>query len=178
MGILDPGGAVIARDTFLTDNAGITRMPTDQRAWDAFIIELNKHFRHEEGSFIATFNGFSADPDGPTGDPVVNWVVFGPMVNIRLGLTVKGTSNDTVFEVTNLPDRLKPDTAQIVWFFGGHDNTADTAEPISCLISNSNTLKFGLGADNPAGGGWTNPGTKGLTNANLSIMYSLWSVGM
>lgn len=174
MGILDPGGVVIARDTFLTDNAGITRMPTDQRSWNTFIIELNKHFRHEEGSFTPTFNGFSADPATPT----CNWVVFGPMVNMRLGFATKGTSDDTVFEITNLPDRLKPDTAQIVWFFGGHDNTANTAEPISCLIANSNTLKFGLGADNPAGGGWTGAGTKGFTNANIVIAWSLWSVGM
>ena len=179
MGILDPSGAVIARKTFLTNNSAIARFPTSQIEWSSFLFEFNNNFIQEEGSFIATFTGFSTDPDGPTGDPVINYVQYGPIVHLRLGLSVLGTSDAVTFEITNLPARLQPDTAQIYWFFGGHDAGAVTAEPISVLFQNSATIKFGLGHDNPAGGGWTSSATtKGFTNANLTLSYSLWSKGM
>ena len=106
-------------------------------------------------------------------------MIDGSIVHIRLGLSVQGTSDDTVFEITNLPDNLQPDTAQIGWFFGGHDNGSNSSEPISFLVGNTSTLKFGLGYDHPTGGGWTGSSTaKGFSNANLMISYSLWSVGM
>ena len=174
MTILSPGANITAKNTFLLDSSQISKLPVDALTWQHFIFELSRWIENEEGSFTPTFNGFSADPASPT----INWVRFGPIVNVRLGFTTKGTSDDTVFQVTNWPEKLRPDTEQIVWFFGGHDNTADSSEPISAVIGNSATVSFGLGADNPSGGGWTGSGTKGFTNASISFSYNLWSKGM
>ncbi len=118
------------------------------------------------GNFTPTYTGFSADPTG-----TANWTLNGSSVNIRLGF-INGTSDATTMTVTNLPANLTPSLAQIVPIVGLHDNTADSAAVGSVLISGT-TLTFGLDGDNVLGGGFTNSGTKGLQNANVSISYSL-----
>ncbi len=174
MTILRPGSDKIQWNSRLLRNSNITRFPQTQTEWNAFIVEFNKYIPNYEGSFTPTFTGFSSDPS----TPVVNWVRFGPMVNLRFSF-LTGTSNTTTLEINNLPSELRPDTAQIVWFFGAVDAGSDTAVPISVLLASSADIKFGLGVGNETGGGWTNSATdKGIQNKNLSISYSLWSKGM
>lgn len=173
MTILRPGSDRIQWNSRLLRNSNITRFPKTQHDWNSFILEFNKHIPNYEGSFTPTFTGFSTDPT----TPIVNWVRFGPMINVRFSF-LTGTSDTTTLEINNLPEELRPDTAQIVWFFGAHDNGSDTAVPISVQISNSADLKFGLGVGNETGGGWTSSSAKGIQNTNLSISYSLWSKGM
>jgi len=174
MSILSPGGSIIQKNTYLPNNAGINRFPTSQVEWNTFVQELNRWMINEEGSFTPTFNGFSADP----ATPIVNYVRMGPIVNVRFAFNT-GTSDDTVFEITNWPEALQPDTAQIVWFFGGYDNGSDSSAPVAALFAASSTLKFGLDIGNELGGGWTGGGTvKGFQNANFSLTYNLWSKGM
>lgn len=174
MAFIDPENKVIARSSFWADNPGVQRYPKNTREWHNFITEVNKWIAHEEGSFTPTFNGFSSDPSG-----LCNWVRFGPTVHMRLAWGGgSGTSDDTVLEITNLPEDLRPDTAQIYWIFGGRDNGSVSTEPVSVLFQNSGVVSFGLGADNPSGGGWTASGNKGINNANMTVSWSVWSRGM
>ena len=131
-------------------------------------FQINAATIYQTGTFTPTLTGFSADPSSPT----TSWALSGQTVTLRMGFTT-GTSDATTFTITNLPAALTPVNAQIVPIIGLHDNTADSAAVGSILISGT-TLTFGLGGDNPLGGGFTASGTKGFSNANVAINYSLW----
>ena len=173
--IIFPAGQdtdIIQFKSGLLRNSGIIRMPTSQREWSAYIVELNKWIENHEASFTPTFTGFSSDPSSA----LVNYVRFGPMVNVRLSF-LTGTSDATTWTITNIPNEISPDTAQIVWIFGAHDGGSDSTDPIAIQIS-STEWTFGLGVGNETGGGWTGSSAKGLQNKNLSFCYSTWSKGM
>lgn len=173
--ILNPSGQdsnIIQTKSTLLRNSNITRMPQSQQEWNGFIVEFNKWIVNHEGSFTPTFTGFSTDPSSA----IVNWVRFGPLVNVRLAF-LTGTSDATTWTITNIPDEITPDTAQIVWIFGAHDGGSDSTDPIAIQIS-STSWTFGLGVGNETGGGWTGSLAKGLQNSNLSFTYNTWSKGM
>lgn len=109
--ILKPGGTpanassgfAFESDSRLLSHTGITRMPSSQREWQNFILELNKWVKSKSGIFVPTFTGFSSDPANPT----VEWYLFGKYVSLYFNFAT-GTSDATGFTITNLPDEINP----------------------------------------------------------------------
>ena len=152
----------------LLSNPLLQKMPQNDRAWSRYQQELHKI---ESGTFVPTFGGFSSDPASPN----VRWTRQGSIITLNFHFTT-GTSDDTVFTITNFPAQLVAQQAKPILMSGFHDNTAASTETGSVIIPGpgSSILSFGLGADNFAGGGWTGAGTKGFQlGTGTDVMYSV-----
>lgn len=148
------------------DNPILQRFPTNQREWVQYQNEANKI---ESGSWTPAFVGFSADPSG-----TCYWERFGNIVLLRLAFTT-GTSNDTTFQITNLPAFL---TAPNTWtiplggFVDGGSNVA-TLGGATISAPGATTITFGLGTSY-YGGGFTASSTKGFSSASgTAFMYPI-----
>jgi hypothetical protein len=160
-----PGAFAYLKDSRLLDKRNIQTMPTSQREWNTFILELNKWLKNETGNFDPTFTGFSSDPSSAS-----CWYHrFGQLVHLEFIFTT-GTSDDTGFTITNLPAIITPRDSQILPMIGLHDNTADIADRGSVKIGSDNVITFY--SDNHAGA-WTGSGTKGFGTSGQSVIYSL-----
>lgn len=144
------------------DNPGIQRYPINQENWHYYLQETNKVIT---GSFTPTFTGFSAAPSG-----TVYWVKEGNWVTLRFSFTT-GTSNDTVFAITNFPGYLGCQQARSVIVHGGAiDNGSASTSVVFGVVPGVSTatdvFSFGLGPENAAGGGWNGAAAnKGFSSA-------------
>ena len=173
-------GGVTEKNSRLKQNTAITKMPTSQREWNAFIQELDKWQRDEEGVFVPTFSGFSVDPqNSATGVVDCKYHVSGKTVSLNLDFGIEGTSDQTYFRITNLPDNLKPALAQQGIVGLGIDNGTELTIPILWRVylktsgSTTDIDFFPLASAAGGIGNWTASGGKGFSG-DVDIMYSLW----
>lgn len=171
---------VTAKNGRLKHNSAITKMPTTQNEWNDFIRELEKWQRDEEGVFVPTFSGFSVDPQN-SGTGVIDCLyhVSGKTVCINLDFGIEGTSDQTYFRITNLPEHLKPKILQQGIVGYGIDNGTEFTTPVAWRVykktdaSTTDIDFFPLAAAAGGIGNWTNSGGKGFSR-DIDIMYSLW----
>lgn len=143
-----------------TATAGTPMEVYDGTSWGAV------HFGFSQGSFTPTFTGFSADPS----TPVVYYVVYGKMVTVILDFGL-GTSDDTVFQINNIPAAIQPDRTFEIILPKGVDNATAVDITSIRLQASSATWLFCKNGDN---NGWTNSGFKGLdTSFAYSFTYCL-----
>lgn len=157
----------------LTSDPDIARMPTTQREWSTFIQQLNKAFANESDGWTPTFQGFSVDPS----TPFCWYQRYGQVVMIEFHFGT-GTSNDTTFQITNVPEAIRPYTSQTVLCRGlvddGSQITVGSAE-----VTPAGLIRFFTKdhAVSDVDGLWTDLTAKGfdtnLINEPLSIMYML-----
>ena len=169
-----PAGYSYSKDSFLQENGDIQRYPRNQQEWSAFISELGKLIKNENGFWVPTFNGFSADPT----DPVCIWHRYGQVVEIKFVFTT-GTSDGTTFQILNVPEVIRPNRQNIqagatYALIGGLE---DNGTPITtaCTVQVSRTGSLAFYSDSHFGG-WTASGAKGFTdgaNNPSSIVYLL-----
>ena len=152
----------------LLDNPNLTRMPKDERQWNAFILELQKWVRNETGIFAPTFTGFSADPSGA----VVEWARYGQIVLLEFYFSI-GDSDTTAFTITNLPSDITPKYPY--YTMTGDMVNAGTAltEPSMVKVGEDGILTFYAGVT--VGDAWTGSSTKGFGSVGNSIIYHLRS---
>jgi len=184
-GIMRPGGPAAnlpgayedLRDNRLLHNPNITRMPTTQQEWNAFVQELNKWIKNETGSFAiggsetAQFTGFSSDPATAN----IWWARYGQMVHMEFYFTT-GTSDAGTWTITGLPEVITPRDDINVNCEGMVDAGASlTAGAGNCTIISTNVLSF---RTTPHLGAWTASGDKGFqTSGRHSIIYMLRQPG-
>jgi hypothetical protein len=171
---------ISAKNGRLKQNTAITRMPTTQREWNDFIRELDKWQRDEEGVFVPTFTGFSTDPQtSSTGIIDCLYHVSGKTVSLNLDFGIEGTSDQTYFRITNLPESLKPALLQSGIVGLGIDNGTELTTPILWRVYRKDDPVttdidfFPLAASSGGIGNWTASGGKGFSKS-IDIMYSLW----
>ena len=159
------GSFAYLKDSRLLDKRNLQKMPTDEREWHTFMLELNKWVKNETGNFDPVFTGFSADPATPN----IWWHRFGQMVFMEFLFTT-GTSDTTAFTITNLPIIITPRDSQIRPMIGLHDNTANIVDRGSVKMGSDNIITFY--SDNHEGT-WTGSGAKGFGTSGHSIIYCL-----
>ena len=174
---------VTAKNSRLIRNAVLQKYPQNQRQWQSFIVELSKWTRDEEGQFAVTFDGFSTDPTNSLGGELVcTYHVYGKVVFLQFDFAAgqEGTSDQTYFRITNLPDSLKPQILQQGFTHFGHDASTNTVAPIVWRVHPKvgapTTYDIDFLIHTTASNGlanWTNSGTKGFVN-EIQIVYSLW----
>ena len=167
-----PTGFEYKSDQRLVTNGNLTRMPTTEIEWGTFIREMNKWVKNETGSYDPVFNGFSVDPGQSNSQgPTVLWHRYGQMVTLIFYFD-NGTSDSTGFEVTGMPDNLKPAYAQTCQIGNLQDAGIEITDPCVVVIQTSGQLSFY--PDNQFGL-WTNSGAKGFTDTRpaTSVTYSL-----
>lgn len=170
-GSADPTNYEYLADERLLTNGNITRLPTTQRGWSSFVLELNKWIKNETGAFDPTFDGFSSDPGQILSQgPSVWWQRYGQVVQLEFWFST-GTSDGTVFEIENLPENLRPKQDTLVVVGGLWDNGAAITEPQSINIKSDGVIEF---YSDVYGSGWTASSGKGYGGAApLSITYLL-----
>ncbi len=173
-----PGAYEDLKDNRLLHNPNITRMPTTQREWNAFIQELNKWIKNETGNFDvgsgedATFTeGFSADPSTAN----IWWHRYGQIVHMEFDINIgtSGGGNANRLWIGGIPEKLRPKDPVLVTVSGVlHDNGTDLTALSSCIVGSDGTLKF---FPDHNGGLWTTSGAKGFASltTNQSIIYPL-----
>jgi len=175
MGHLFPGAVIpnapssfeYLKSSFLQNNPNITRMPTTQPMWNTFVQELAKLIKNETGIFTPTFNGFSTDPS----TAVCVYQRYGQVVQLEFVFTT-GTSDDTIFQITNLPATITPKINVIQPISGLVDNGTNLANA-QVEISSGSTVVFYKDGHETA---WTNTGTKGFSSSvtsEKSVIYLL-----
>ena len=172
----EPAAFEFLTDNRLVHNSAITRMPTTQREWDSFIIELNKWIKNETGSFdvsssdSAKFTGFSSDPSSAN----IWWHKYGQLVHLQFEFSF-GTSDATDFTITGIPENLRPRDDMDVLCPGLRDGSASISPVGACTVTSVGAINFWT---TPHHGVWTGSGTKGFsTSGRFSIIYSLRQPG-
>ena len=172
----EPADFEYLTDNRLLNNGNITRMPTTQQQWNTFIVELNKWVKNETGSFdiggseTAQFTGFSADPASAN----IWWHRYGQLVHIQFHFTT-GTSDDTDFTITGIPENITPRDDIRVLCPGLMDNGSNLTEIGSVVIASSGTIIF---YTTEYGNLWTGSSTKGFADSGkYSVIYSLRQPG-
>ena len=124
------------------------------------------------GSFVATWGGFSSDPNVT--------VLYRIISNIAIVtfdvVSATGTSNATTFTITNVPAALQPGIggSNICFIPGAIDNGSNINGMTVDVQAGLATWLFGAGLTNPGGGGWTAAGSKGFaTGDQWTIIYRL-----
>ena len=164
-------------DERLSNNSNLIRMPTDQRGWNSFIQELSKWIKDETGSFDPVFTGFSSAPGATTGGegPTIWWHRYGQMVHMQFVFGL-GTSDQTFFTITNLPEVITPrdDARYSIW--GLQDNSSTLTDEQMIKVGSNNVLTFYSSVN---AGAWTNSMSKGFGTRTPpdSIIYSLRQPG-
>lgn len=123
-------------------------------------------------SFTPTWDGFSSPPSGDVyyanlGALVVMW--------ITKEMTL-GTSDNTVFAITNVPEDIWPDTAQSVtiraWDNGAIYDAYAFIDDDSAVMSFALKVVTGTRVASDSITSWTAAGNKGL-NPGTVLIYSL-----
>ena len=122
-----------------------------------------------EATFAATFTGFSVSPAA-----TVRYKILGNLVFIEIDVTTAlGTSNTTTFTINNVPAAIQAARRQIAFIGSAIDNGSNVAG-MTVDIVGSNFFAFGLGHNNPNGGGWTASGSKGFATTDSYVFsYAL-----
>jgi hypothetical protein len=154
-------------DERLSTNPNLTRMPTTQQEWNGFIRELNKWTKNITDGFVPTVTGFSSDPS----DMHCWFQRYGQLVFLRFPDNTTGTSDSTLFTISNLPAIITPKVDLSVIVEGVLvDNSGNLVRGASsAYIKADGTIHFNaaFGTDN----GWTNSGSKGFGLTGSSIAY-------
>ena len=156
-------------------NAGLQRMPQNQKEWTQFQNEL---YKNRTGSFTPTFGGF----DGSVTSGDVFWTIHNNTLATIKFPNFSGTSDAVTCEITNWPVFLCSWIVQSVIIGSFKDNSVTSTEFGWVVIpqhpdnggSATPSVKFGLGADNPTGGGFTASNDKGLLiGTGVHCTYSI-----
>ena len=168
-----PGDFVYAKFQRFSTDPSIAKLPTNQRAWNYFLQQMDKAFFGESDGWVPTFTGFSADPS----NPFCWYQRHGQVVMIEFHFGT-GTSNAAAFGIENLPEVITPYTTQTVLVRGLVD-AGSTLTTGSAEIRPDGTIEF-YSPDHPEtdlGSQFTNSGDKGFATDLLvepmSIMYFL-----
>lgn len=168
-----PGtGGVPSDFEYLTDerlptNPGITRMPTNQREWSAFVRELDKRIKNISDGFAPTFSGFSSDPS----NPFIWYHRYGQLVMMEFHIGL-GTSNNSIFYVNNLPEIITPKYDVHVPYYNSVNNGTQATGPANAEIKANGTIRFW---PDTTGSGWTSSGNKGISaSAGDKMAMTYW----
>ena len=163
-----PASFEYLKNSFLQSNSNITRIPTTQREWNTFIQELAKWIKNETGIFTPTFNGFSTDPS----TPICVYHRYGQIVQLEFVFTT-GTSDATLFTITNLPTVIIPKVNVIQPISGLVDNNVNLVNA-QVEISSGGVVAFYTDGHET---GWTAGATvKGFSSSDTSeksVIYFL-----
>ncbi len=120
-------------------------------------------------NFTPTYNGFSVDPSANPGtvENRIHYRIWGKWVLLLFDIG-DGTSDSTVFEITNLPSIIQPAREQVGIMAGGKDNGSLLTSPMLVNVQGGPTIRFGINTAFRVGGGWTASGGKGLKNSSTS----------
>jgi len=165
----EPASYDFAIDEFLQSNGNVQKMPKNERAWNAFIQELSRWIKNENGFWTPSFSGFSADPSSP----ICIWHRWGQAVDLKFVFTT-GTSDATGFSITNIPEVIRPSSTIYIPMSGLHDNGSALTGAGSVQIDSAGACSFYSDCNF---GTWTAGATaKGFTdgaNNPSSITYLL-----
>lgn len=145
----------------LMTNSSLSRMPRNQNEWSAFMHELQKWIKDETGTFdiggsnTAQFTGFSSDPASSS----IWWHRYGQMVHLEFNIGT-GTSDQTYFTITGIPEVITPRDDCTYPLFGLWDNGATIVDRGSVKIGSDSVITF---YTDHADGAWTDSSTKGFT---------------
>jgi hypothetical protein len=145
-------------DERLPTNPAITRMPTNQREWDAFVRELDKRIKNISDGFVPTFTGFSSDPS----NPFVWYHRYGQLVMLEWHFTT-GTSNSTSWTITNLPEIITPKYNVDAIVSGMIDNGSNVTHPGAMTVGANGVITFWSTEHHNL---FTASGNKGFANAD------------
>ncbi len=120
---------------------------------------------YSTGTFTPVYNGFSADP---TGD--VSWAISNNVATLRFPAD-DGTSDSSLFTITNLPDALVPNATKRIPIAHLQDSGAFVSASINLPASGVSTiLVFEADGDSA---GWTASGAKGFGTSFVAVTYLL-----
>ena len=158
-----------SRTDYVRNNPVLQRIPDSQRFWTDYMQEINRVI-HEgrSGTFTPTFTGFSTDPAGGK----VYWKQSGALVTLIFEALGQGTSDTTSFTISNLPEDLQPDAAQVCAVVGLIDNGVESWG--SAIVSGDSVTFVYQGVNNATS--WTGSGSKGFVTAvgaSMSITYNV-----